>query len=246
MRKFLCQLQFNGKNYLGYQINGNSKTIQLVLQNALKNLFGQDIIVEGCSRTDSGVSANKYYMCFVAETKLPPDRVAYKLNRFLPNDIQCQFSKEVDLNFDLRQSIKSKTYLYSIYDGEHIKPLLNRDAIFVKGYLNTDQMQKCANELIGTHNFKSFCNINADTKTFIRTLYDIKVLRQDNLIKIYLTADGFLYNMVRVVVGTLVECGKGNLSINDIKNLLTLKDRSKNPAKTMQSKALLLYNIDFK
>ena len=245
MRKFLVELQFNGKKYFGYQINGGTKTIQLEVENALKKLFDKDIQIEGCSRTDSGVSAKEYYFCFCADTKLPADRVAYKLNRFLPKDIQCQNSFDVPSDFNLRKEIKSKTYQYSIYDGEHLQPLLNKDAVFVNTTLDINKMQECANIFVGKHNFKSFCNINADSKSFVRTIYDIKVIRQDDLIKIYLTADGFLFNMVRVLVGTLVEYGKGKLDKNQIKNLLKLKDRSKNPAKTMQAKGLFLYKINF-
>ena len=246
MRKFLCKVQFNGKKYLGFQKNGNSKTVQLEIENALIKLFNKQIEIEGCSRTDSGVSAKEYYFCFSADTKLPAQRVAFKLNRFLPTDIQCQNSNEVESSFVLRKEIKSKTYEYSIYDGEHLQPLLNRDAVFVNGALDIDKMQNCANLLIGKNNYKSFCNLNADTKTFVRTVYDIKILRQENLIKIYLTADGFLYNMVRVLVGALVECGKGRLNLDGIKNLLEIKDRSKNLAKTMHSKGLVLYKVNFK
>ena len=244
MRKFLCELQFNGKNYFGYQINENAKTVQQELQTALKKLFDKEIVAEGCSRTDSGVSAWQYYFCFCADTKLPADRVAYKLNRFLPKDIQCQNSMEVPVDYNLRKKVKSKTYLYKIYDGEHLQPLLNRDAVFVEGKLDVDQMQDCAKVLLGKHNFKSFCNINADTKTFVRTIFNIQVLKEKNFINILITADGFLYNMCRVIAGTLVECGKGKLNKQDLQNLLSVEDRSKNCAKTMPAKALVLHSVN--
>lgn len=121
--------------------------------------------------------------------------------------------------------------------------MLNKNAVFVKGNLNISQMQQCANILLGQHNYKSFCNLNNDTKTFIRTIKNINITRQNELIEIYITADGFLYNMVRVLVGTLIECGKLNLNQTDLKTLLQIKDRSKNPAKTMVSKGLLLYSV---
>lgn len=120
MRKFLVKLQYNGKNYNGYQANANTKTIQAEVEKAIAKVFSQTITIEGCSRTDSGVSAKEYYFCFCIDTKLPADRVAYKINKYLPNDIQCQQSSEVNNDFVLRQNIISKTYKYSIYDGEHI------------------------------------------------------------------------------------------------------------------------------
>ena len=165
MRKFLIDLQFNGKKYFGFQKNGEQKTIQRELEIATKKLFEQDISVVGCSRTDKGVSAKQFFATFECETKLPADRVTFKLNRFLPKDIQCQKSVEVDKSFDLRKSVKSKTYRYSIYCGEHIKPLLT-NSVFVEGNLDFEYMKECAKTLIGKHNFKSFCNQNADTTTF--------------------------------------------------------------------------------
>lgn len=246
MRRFLVKVQFNGKQYAGFQINGEKKTIQLEIENCLQKLFGEKITIAGCSRTDSGVSAKEFYFTFDAGTKLPADRICFKLNRFLPNEIQCQQSSEVDTKFNLRANVESKTYEYSVYDGMHIQPLLNRDAVFVEGKLDVLNMQKCANMLVGKHNFKSFCNYNDDVKTYTRNLIDAKVVRFGDLIKIYLTADGFLYNMVRVVAGTLVECGKGNLGTKDIENLLKICDRSQNIAKTMSPKGLVLEKVCFK
>lgn len=245
MRKFLVNVQFYGKQYQGFQKNGNKKTIQLEIENALCKLFGQQIAITGCSRTDSGVNAKDYYFTFATDTKLPADRVSYKLNRYLPADIQCQSSMEVNTDYNLRAKICAKTYVYTIYSGEHIQPLLNRFAVHISGNLDIKQMQACANELIGTHNFKSFCNINADTKTFVRTIKDIKIIRDENLIKFYITADGFLYNMVRILVGTLIECGKGKIDVNNLKQLLYCKDRSKNIGKTMSFKGLTLYKVEF-
>ena len=116
--------------------------------------------------------------------------------------------------------------------------------MFVEGELDVDQMQDCANVLVGKHNFKSFCNINADTKTFVRTIFKIEVLKEKNLINILITADGFLYNMCRVIAGTFVECGKGKLNKQDLQNLLSVEDRSKNCAKTMPAKALVLHSVN--
>src|SRR5574344_953498 len=245
-RKFLVNVQFLGKQYAGFQINGTQKTIESEIENALEKLFGSKIKIDGSSRTDSGVSAKEFFFTFVFDTKLPAERVAFKLNRFLSSDIQCQVSSEVKIDFNLREQIFSKTYEYSIYDGEHIMPLLNRFATFVEGSLDYKKMQECATTLCGKHNCKSFCNISPDTSTFDREVYSIKILKEDNLYKIYFTANGFLYNMVRVLVGTLVLCGQGKITKTDVEKLFLEQDRGKNPAKTMAPKSLVLYSIQFK
>ncbi len=243
MRKFLVEVQFNGKNYNGFQRNKNSKTVEGEIETALKKLFLVDIVISGCSRTDSGVSAKKFYFTFECKTKLPADRVASKLNRFLPNDIQCQSSREVSTLWDLRDNVEHKTYRYSIYFGEYKKPLLNSFSTFVKGNLNIENMKKCANQLMGKHNYKSFCNQNADTTSFDREILDIKIISADKQIDMYFTAKNFLYNMVRILAGTLVECGLNKLSVEDINNLFAVCDRQKNIAKTMPAKSLLLYDV---
>lgn len=246
MRRFLIDIQFDGKRYSGFQKNVGQKTIQGEIEVALEKLFETKISTTGASRTDAGVSAKNFLLTFDCDTKLPADRVAFKLNRFLPKDIQCQSSVEVDFDFDLRKSIASKTYQYTIYTGSHIKPLVNHCAYFVEGELDLQNMQKCASVLIGKHNFKSFCNQNADTTSFEREIFDINIVKQEETIKLYFTANNFLFNMVRILAGTLVECGKNKLSADDIKDLLDKKDRSKNIAKTLPPKALILYKIDLK
>ena len=246
MRKFLIEVQFFGKSYSGFQINGDKKTIQSEIECALRKLFEQEIKINGCSRTDSGVSAKEFYFTFKAETKLPADRVAFKLNKYLPNDIQCQSSVEVDLQYDVRENIQTKTYEYSIYFGEHVKPIYNRFAVYIKGNLDIEKMIKCSKILVGKHNFKSFCNYNPDISTYEREITNIEILQNENLIKFYITGNGFLYNMVRILVGTLIECGKNNLDESDINLLFKLKDRAKNLAKTMSPKGLVLYKVNFK
>lgn len=246
MRKFLVELQFDGRKYSGFQKNGNARTIQAMVEIALKKLFEKDIDIVGSSRTDAGVSAREFCFVFCADTKLPANRVAYKLNRFLPKDIQCQNSEEVDINFDLRKAIESKTYQYVIYNSNHIRPLIDKNSLFVGDVLDYDYMKICANKLVGTHNYKSFCNVNADTTSFVRTVENIKIDCEGDQIKMYFTAQNFLYNMVRILAGTLVECGKHKLSAEDIDRLFMAKDRSKNIAKTLPAKALTLYGVKLK
>ena len=242
MRKFLVTIQYNGKNYNGWQKNSNSKSVQGEIENALGKLFSIPVSVEGVSRTDTGVSAKEYYFTFCADTKLPTSRIPFKLNRFLQKDIQAYEAVEVDLDFALRKRVKSKTYVYKVYSSDHLLPLINRDAYHVKEKLDVEKMNEQAKLLVGKHDFSAFCSQGGDDKNPIKTLYSAHVSQnEDGIISISLTGDGFLYNMVRIIAGTLIDVGRGK--IDNISNVLLLKDRQ-NAGLTLPAKALTLQKIE--
>lgn len=243
MRRFLVCCQFNGKNYNGFQKNENGKTIQGEIENALEKLFLNKIEITGCSRTDAGVSAEKYFFHFDAETKLPADRVCFKLNRFLPKDIQCFESQEVKDSFSARDC-KKKTYQYSIYQSPHLLPLLNRDCVQVKENLNVNDMQEASKFLIGKHDFASFRSENADVKSSTRTIFSINIKKSENVISFEISADGFLYNMVRILVGTLIDVGTGKIKVAEMSKILESKNRQQ-AGQTMPAKALRLVNVEY-
>lgn len=242
MRRFLVNLQFCGKNYNGFQKNGEQKTIQGELENAIFKLFNQNIDITGVSRTDAGVSAYEYYFHFDADTKLPADRVAFKLNRFLPADIQCQQSVEVPFSFDARKNCVAKTYEYLLYKSEHLKPLLNKFSVKVSPSINVESMKKAANYLIGKHDFSAFMTSSSSKSSRIKTVNFINIFtREDNLV-IAINADGFLYNMVRIIVGTLISAGVGEIPPEKIKTILESKNRE-NAGLTMPPKGLTLKKV---
>lgn len=242
MRRFLVTIQYNGKNYTGWQKNGNGKSIQDEVENALYKLFETTINVEGVSRTDSGVSAQEYYISFCVDTKLPTNRIPFKMNRFLQKDVQAYKAQEVDLSFNVRKSVKNKTYVYKIYSSEYLLPLLNRDAYLVKEKLNVEKMNEQAKLLVGRHNFTAFSSKGGDDKTPVKTIYDAKVTKNsDGIISISLTGDGFLYNMVRIIAGTLIDVGCGK--INNLQDVLLSKNRQ-NAGLTLPPKALTLQKIE--
>lgn len=242
MRKFLVTIQYNGKNYNGWQKNSNSKSVQGEIENALGKLFSIPVSVEGVSRTDTGVSAKEYYFTFCADTKLPTSRIPFKLNRFLQKDIQAYEAVEVDLDFALRKRVKSKTYVYKVYSSDHLLPLINRDAYHVKEKLDVEKMNEQAQTLVGLHDFSAFSTKGGDDKNPIKTLYSAHVSQnEDGIISISLTGDGFLYNMVRIIAGTLIDVGRGK--IDNISNVLLLKDRQ-NAGLTLPAKALTLQKIE--
>lgn len=246
MRRFLVKLEFNGKHYSGWQKQSNAETVQGEVEKALSKLFGVQTTCQGCSRTDAGVSALCYYFHFDADTKLPADRVAFKLNRFLPKDIQAQESKEVPLAFDARRSVKGKTYSYTFYVSPHVRPLLSSDHVQIETSFDLEKVKREAQALVGTHDFSSFRTIgyedNTDKKTTVRTITAIEFDEHNGELIVSITGDGFLYNMVRIVCGTLVEIGTGKL--DDLNSILEAKDRSK-AGKTLPPKGLKLIDVQY-
>lgn len=249
MRRFLLELQFYGRKYAGFQKQGNTQnTVQTVVESALEKLFCAPVEITGCSRTDAGVSAESYFCHFDVETKLPEDRVCFKLNRFLPKDIRAISSREVSPTFDARKSVKRKTYLYTLYKSDHRLPLYERDGVQVSGNFNAEAVRQAAAYLVGKHDFSAFRTVgyekNAEKKSAVRALFEIRVEEQEKWVKIYLTGDGFLYNMVRIIVGTLVEVGEGKRSVASVKEALDSKNRALS-GKTMPPKSLRLYKVEY-
>lgn len=244
MRRFLVQLQYNGKAYCGWQRLEKFKTVQGEVEKALYLLLGKETTAEGCSRTDAGVSAKNYYFHFDAETKLPAERVCFKLNRFLPKDIQAQNSTEVPLSFHARKDVKQKTYAYRFYDGNHIKPLLNRDCYFVKGKLDIVKMNEACSFLTGRHNFAAFKTKSDSHASDEKTLYEVSVTEKSDFYELTLTGDGFLYNMVRIIAGTVIAVGKGEIQPEIIPEILERKSRD-NAGITAPAKALTLEKVEY-
>lgn len=246
MRRFLVKLQFNGRDYSGWQIQKNSRSVQGEVEKALKKLFGADITACGCSRTDAGVSAEEYFFHFDADTKLPESRVAFKLNRFLPRDVQAQESREVPRSFDARRDVKSKTYVYSVCVSEHVMPLYSSTHYRIERPLNIEKMRAEALKLSGTHDFSAFRKIGyeegAADRSAVRTINFIDIKTKENRVYIYVNGSGFLYNMVRIIAGTLIAAGlDGDTDVNEI---LISKDR-KNAGATLPPKGLKLYKVNY-
>lgn len=242
----MVKLQFNGRNYSGWQKQENASTVQGAVETALKNLFGEEILSFGCSRTDAGVSAEEYYFHFDAETKLPEERVAFKLNRFLPNDVQAQESREVPFSFDARRSVKSKTYVYSLYASPHKMPLYSPTHFQTEAPFFAEKVREQAEFLVGTHDFSSFRTVgyedSSENKSTVRTIYSIDIKQEENRYYIYVSGDGFLYHMVRILSGTLVDVGAGKT--DDVERILNAKDRSL-AGRTLPAKGLKLYKVNY-
>lgn len=241
MRKFVITIQYNGKNYSGWQKNSNGKSIQEQVEKALTSLFNTQTEAIGASRTDSGVSAKEYPVCFVADTKLPLERIPFKLNRFLPKDIQAYAIKEVSLDFDLRKNVKRKTYVYSIYVSSHVLPLINPHSYKVDK-LDVDTVKLALSYLVGKHDLTAFVTPGGDYTTPIKTIYNARIDKDGDEYKIRICGDGFGYNTIRIIVGTLIQIGQ-NGNVEEFIKILNSKNRQ-NAGITAPPKGLVLESVE--
>lgn len=225
-KRVMLVVAYEGTNYCGWQMQPNGVTIEGVLNTALTELLGEPITVTGASRTDSGVHSCGNVAVFDTDTRIPAEKISYALNQRLPGDIVIQQSLEVRSDFHPRHCDSKKTYEYRILNRKFPMPMLRRDTYFYHYPLDAARMQEAAQYLIGEHDFKSFCAPATSAKTTVRTIYDLKVERQGDMIAIRVTGSGFLYNMVRIIAGTLIEIGSGAKEPESIRQVLSACDRN--------------------
>lgn len=244
MKRIMLTVAYDGTQYHGWQIQPNVVTVESVLNDTLSDLLKEDIHVIGASRTDTGVHALGNIAVFDTEARMPGNKISYALNQRLPQDIRIQDSREVPSNFHPRHCNSRKTYEYRILNREFPLPTLRLYAHFTYVPLDVEKMQKAADYLVGEHDFKSFCSVNTVAETTVRTLYSLKVSKDGDMITIRVTGSGFLYNMVRIIAGTLMEVGRGNLEPEQIPQILSALDRQK-AGSTAPACGLTLYAYEF-
>ena len=227
MKKVKLVVAYDGTNYCGWQIQPNGGTIEQKLNEALTQLLGEEIKVTGASRTDAGVHSLGNVCVFETSSRMPAEKISFALNQRLPEDIVVQSSCEVDESFHPRFSKSKKTYEYRILNRKMRMPTRRLDTYFFHYELDVAAMQKAAGYLVGEHDFKSFCAANAQSETTIRTIYSCEVSKKEDIITIRVTGNGFLYNMVRIIAGTLIKVGNGDYKPEDMKEILDACDRSK-------------------
>ena len=226
MKRIMLKVAYDGTNYHGWQVQPNGETIEGVLNRCLSELLHEKIEVIGASRTDSGVHARENIAVFDTETLIPEKKVANALNARLPGDIRIQESKEVAMDFHPRKCDSRKTYEYRIYNATFSMPTERLYSHFTYVPLDVDKMQEAAGYFIGIHDFKSFCNLDTQAESTVRQVENVDVSKDGNLITIRVAGRGFLYNMVRIMAGTLMEVGRGRLEPEDIVRILEAKDRA--------------------
>lgn len=226
MRRIKLTVAYDGTNYCGWQVQTNGITVQEVLNRALTDLFGREIHTVGASRTDTGVHAKGNVAVFDTEARMPAERIAFALNTYLPEDIRIQKSEEVSPDFHPRFTSTVKTYEYKILNRTFPDPLRRTDSLFWYGALELEKMRRGAGYLVGTHDFRGFASSHLSTENTERTIYSAELWREEEMIHFRICGNGFLYNMVRIIVGTLMEIGKGDYPPERILQILDKRDRS--------------------
>ncbi len=244
MKRVRLTVAYDGTNYHGWQIQNNGITIESELNRCLTDLFGETIQVIGASRTDSGVHALGNVAVFDTDSRMPAEKVSYALNQRLPEDIRIQKSEEVPLDWHPRHCESRKTYEYRIYRGEFPMPVKRLYSYFTYHPLNAEQMRQAAKYLEGEHDFKSFCQAGAQVETTVRTVYSVEVEEQDADLVIRVCGNGFLYNMVRIIAGTLMEVGQGKRTPESMQDILAACDRSA-AGPTAPANGLMLMKYEF-
>lgn len=244
MKRIMLTVAYDGTNYHGWQLQPNGITIEEVLNRELTNLLQESIQVTGASRTDSGVHAMGNVAVFDTSHRMPAEKICFALNQRLPEDIRIQNSKEVPMGWHPRKCNGVKTYEYKIFNHRVEMPVMRLYAYFCHVPLDLEKMQAAAQYLVGEHDFKSFCTVRTHAEDTVRTIYSLEVSRKHNIISIRVSGSGFLYHMVRIIAGTLMEIGMGQYPPEQIPDILKARDRQR-AGKTAPAKGLTLVSLKY-
>lgn len=226
VKRLMLTLRYDGTAYHGWQVQPNAITVQETLQNAIEAVTGVRAGVIGCSRTDTGVHAAMFCCTFDTESAVPVERMALALNMHLPDDISVYDCKETAPDFHPRYAAKGKRYTYRVNNTHYRDPFTDRYTVRYTPRLDAELLNEYAQNYVGTHDFSAFCAANADTVDSVRTVSHFSVRREGDTVVFAVEADGFLYNMVRIMVGTLLDMAAGRLPADTIGKALSSGDRS--------------------
>lgn len=226
MKRVRLIVSYDGTNYCGWQIQNNGITVEEVLNRALTDLCREEIAVIGASRTDSGVHALGNVAVFDTNSRIPGEKFSFALNQRLPDDIRIQRSDEVAHDWHPRFQDTVKTYEYCFLNRRIPDPMRRLYSYFIYYPMDVENMQKAADYLIGEHDFKSFCTPRTQVRSTVRTIYDLTLTKEGDEIRMRITGNGFLYNMVRIIAGTLARVGTGLYTPERVKEILEAKDRN--------------------
>lgn len=235
---------YDGTNYCGWQVQPNGVTIESELNKHLSELLKEEIHVIGASRTDAGVHAMGNVAVFDTTARMPAEKISYAMNTRLPEDIRIQDSRQVADDFHPRFCETVKTYEYKICNRRFPDPCSRLYSLFYYWDLDEKKMQQAADHLIGTHDFTSFCTNKPEVTDRVRTIYSLDVIRNGEMITVRVCGNGFLYNMVRIIVGTLLRVGSGMMDPDEIPAILEAKDRTR-AGDTARPQGLTLVQIRY-
>ena len=237
-------LAYDGTNYNGFQSQTNAVAIQDVLEDAIEDLFGKRIRTAGASHTDTGVHARCNTAAFDVDTRIAPSKIAFALNARLPEDIRVLRSEEAPPDFHPRYSPCEKTYCYRIWNARFPDPLTRLYSLHYYYDLDAEKMNEAASYLVGPHDFASFCSAGYTGKSTVRTIFSSVVERDGAMITYTVTGDGFLYNMIRIIAGTLIRIGSSKLPPEEMLRVLEARDRAA-AGDTALAKGLTLEHIEY-
>lgn len=244
MRNIKLEIEYDGKDYQGWQKQPQKLNIQGEIERAIQNITGEEVDLIGSGRTDAGVHAFGQVANFKINSEFPIEKMAVAINSQLKQSIRIKKAEEVSEDFHSRYHCHQKTYSYIIDNSEQGSAIYRGLTYHVAQPLDMDAMQKAANYLVGEHDFSSFKSSGTSSKSSVRTIYKAQILKEQDRVVIMLTGSGFLYNMVRIISGTLVEIGLGNKKPEEMLTILEAKDRQK-AGKTLPAHGLFLMNVDY-
>ncbi len=242
MRNLKVIMAYRGTNYHGFQRQENAVTVQEVVENAVSSVLNENVKISGCSRTDTGVHANNF--CFSVKTNslIPSKNFVRGVNGRLPDDISILSCEDVDENFHARFSCKAKEYIYLMHCSESKNPFATDLALHYRRPIDIELIRCATAEFVGTHDFKAFCADSTGKLSTVRTIYNFEVESNGDTVKMLVKGDGFLYNMIRIMVGTVIMINEKKIAVDDISRILESKDRLQ-AGKTAQAHGLYLNRI---
>lgn len=226
-RNIMMTIQYDGREYHGWQVQSNAVTVQQVFQDALERVTGARHDIKGCSRTDSGVHALMYALNFRTDCTIPAQKLRCAVEHYLPNDISILECRDVPYDFHARYDCVGKEYIYKIWNSNIRNPFYNGLALHYPYDLDADMLKECGRDYMGTHDFAAFCSAGSSVKSTVRTVTAFDAERQGDMVVFRVQADGFLYNMVRIMTGTLLDISTGKISAHSIKNIIKSCERQR-------------------
>ena len=245
MAQVLLTLAYDGTNFAGFQVQKNARTVQSTVQDAIERIWGDRLPVVGCSRTDAGVHARDYKLTFHAAPRLSADRIPAALNAHLPDDIAVLGAEIVPDTFHVRHDVYEKEYEYVICNTQFRDPFSVHTALHYRRPIDAELLECAAQHFLGTHDFRAFMASGSDIADTTRTVRSVSVTREGSVVRLRIAADGFLYNMVRIFVGTMLSVNEGKLTPDDIPAVIDSLDR-KNAGITVPAHGLYLNRVVFR
>ncbi len=245
--KILLELKYNGAGFAGYQVQPGKVTVQSAVQDALEAVYGERYSLKGCSRTDAGVHALQYFATFETEKNIPLDRIPMALNAAMDSRIAVLSARTVNDEFHVRHDVEYKEYEYLIHASAVPDPFLVGRVWHFPKKLRDDailRMRTAAEAFVGKHDFSGFMSVGSSVADTVRTVKYLDIIEDGDLIRIRIAADGFLYNMVRIIVGTLIEVAAGRIEPDDMADIIVSCERSR-AGMTAPPEGLYLRRVEF-